>query len=58
MKVCVYPRGEDDDIDDLFVKLVNRRSHGTLETAYTEDGTDGGGLDCSPDQTLDDVVGF
>ena len=55
--VCVYMRKEDDDIDDLFAEVVSEKPDGMPRTTYTEDGTNGGGLNCSPDQTLDDIVG-
>lgn len=57
VKVGVYPRGEDDDIDDLFANFVSWQSHGSLRTTYTKDGTDGGGLNRGPDHTFNDVVG-
>lgn len=57
VKVCVYVLSEDDDIDDLFAEVVGERPGRTLRTTYAEDGTNGGSLNCSPDQTLDDIVG-
>ena len=57
VKVCVYVLGEDDNIDDLFAEVVGEKPGGMLRTTYAEDGTKGGGLNCSPDQTLDDIIG-
>lgn len=57
VEVGVDMGGKNDDIDDLFGEVVDRGSHGTLRITYTEDRTDGGGLDCSSDQAFDDAVG-
>lgn len=57
VKVCVYVLFEDDNIDDLFAEIVGGRPDGMLGTTYAEDGTKGGSLDRSPNQTLNNIVG-